>query len=150
MAEITLAPAAPWVAAAPFRAHLRHLVDATGLPWQVIVVAADVSLSLGDHLLHGRNGRPLKRIARPQAARLLGVTEASARAMSRAWVSSRPAERLVAHLVGRGWSAEAIADAAGVDRMTVQALAAGTAEHVPSLADARLRALLASLDRAAA
>ena len=38
-----MSPSSPehdWVLAAPFRAHLRHLQAATGLPWAVLARAA--------------------------------------------------------------------------------------------------------------
>ncbi|MGC3953993.1 MAG: hypothetical protein QM804_07045 [Propionicimonas sp.] len=40
-----------WVLAAPFRAHLRHLQAATGLPWEVLAWAAGVSPRLVRHLV---------------------------------------------------------------------------------------------------
>lgn len=62
-----------WVEAAPFRAHLRHLMDATGQPWQVVAEVARISLPDAHRLLHGRRGRPVRRISPQTASRLFWV-----------------------------------------------------------------------------
>jgi hypothetical protein len=63
-----------WVPAAPFRAHLRHLQAATGLPWEVLAWAAGVSPSLVRHLVLGNNGRHPRRISPLSARRLAELT----------------------------------------------------------------------------
>ena len=63
-----------WVLAAPFRAHLRHLQTATGLPWDALARAAGVSPALVRHLVFGNNGRHLRRISPLTARRLAELT----------------------------------------------------------------------------
>lgn len=66
-----------WVLAAPFRAHLRHLQAATGLTWEALAQAADVSPSLVRHLALGDNGRYPRRISPLVARQLLELTPAT-------------------------------------------------------------------------
>ncbi|MGO1972916.1 MAG: hypothetical protein ACTH2Q_08140 [Propionibacteriaceae bacterium] len=62
-----------WVEAAPFRAHLHHLMDTTGQTWQVVAEVARISLPDAHRLLHGRRGRPVRRISPQTASRLFWV-----------------------------------------------------------------------------
>lgn len=77
-----LVPAPPrkdaefWVSAAPFRSHLRHLCNETGLPWPVVALSAGLSVRHANALLHGREGRPVRRLPRPIALRLWCITAA--------------------------------------------------------------------------
>lgn len=66
-----------WVEAAPFRAKLRLLMAETGLPWQVIAVAAWIPQSQARALLYGRGGRALRRLYAPFAQRLFVLDAAS-------------------------------------------------------------------------
>lgn len=142
-------PRVRWVHAAPFRAHLRHVADETGLPWQVLAVLAGVSVSLADHLLHGRNGRPVRRLAHGSAVRLLEVTPEVAVTRAACWVSPERAARFARHLADRGWSPHQITDAAAIDLGMTRALLFGSPALVPRLVEARLQVLLAALDRRA-
>lgn len=63
-------PATLWVAAAPFRYYVHHLVGATGLPWQVIAAVAGLPQQQVRTLLFGRGGRLRPRLS-PYAARRL-------------------------------------------------------------------------------
>lgn len=148
----TVAPAdsTRWVEAAPFRAHLRHLCDVSGLPWPVLAMCAGVSVSLADHLLHGRRGRPVRRITHASAAQLLRITPADALALDRRWVDADESRRLVACLQKLGWSPERTAAASGLDVLVVRALLEGTTPTVARLTQLRLAAVLASLDLSAA
>lgn len=138
-----------WVHAAPFRAHLRHVAAVSGLPWPVLAVLAGVSTSLADHLLHGRNGRPVRRLARESAARLLELTPDVALTRAAGWVPPDRATRIARHLADRGWAAHEIADAGAVDHVVVRALLFGEPSLVPRIAEARLLVLVATLDRRA-
>ncbi len=64
-----------WVLAAPFRAHLRQVQAASGLPWPVLALAAGVSPALVRHLVFGRQGRLPHRISPESARLLLGLDE---------------------------------------------------------------------------
>lgn len=67
--------------AAPFRAHVRHIVAACGVPWPAMAVAAGVPLAAVQALLTGRAGRPLTRIEPRLASRLLAVDAVALAAM---------------------------------------------------------------------
>ncbi len=67
--------------AAPFRAHVRHTIEAAAVPWPAVAVAADVSLTAVHALLVGRAGRTQTKIAPRLAARLLRVDARELHAM---------------------------------------------------------------------
>ena len=62
-----------WVSAAPFRYHVHHLMGATGVPWQVIAVAADLPQQQVRTLLFGRDGHRRPRLSPYAARRLLAL-----------------------------------------------------------------------------
>ncbi len=68
-----------WVSAAPFRYHVEHLMAATGVPWQVIAVAADLPQQQIRTLLFGRDGRRRPRLSPYAARRLLALDVARLR-----------------------------------------------------------------------
>ena len=63
-----------WVDAAPFRAQLRYLMASTSLSAEEVAAAAGISARLADHLLHGRNGRALRRVSPETGRRLLRLS----------------------------------------------------------------------------
>ncbi len=69
-----------WVDAAPFRALLRHLMAIGSMSSDEIAALAGLPFQLADHLLNGRNGRPLLRICPLTATRLLMIPEPAVRA----------------------------------------------------------------------
>jgi hypothetical protein len=85
-----------WVPAAPFRAHLRLLLDFTGLPWPVIALQADVSPRLVRRLLFVDRGRRLPKLPRDSAIRLLLLNDVSLAELAHTRV---PAEETRGHLV---------------------------------------------------
>lgn len=90
-----------WVEAAPFRAHLRHLMEASGQPWQVVAKVARISLPDAHRLLHGRHGRPVRRISPQTASRLFWVDRRQLQEPG-----ALPTTRLVRGRAGRTASAE--------------------------------------------
>jgi hypothetical protein len=60
-----------WVDAAPFRAQLHYLMASTSLSAEEVAAAVGISARLAQHLLHGRNGRPLRRVSHETGRRLL-------------------------------------------------------------------------------
>lgn len=91
-----------WVSAAPFRAHVRHLQAATGLPWGVLARAAGVSPRLVQHLVFGRGGRHPARVTRESASRLIALDRSG---LARLALESVPATRTrhqVDHLLAAG------------------------------------------------
>ncbi|MGB4272089.1 MAG: hypothetical protein WBJ44_06805 [Propionicimonas sp.] len=99
-----------WVLAAPFRAHLVHLQAVTGLPWAALAAQAGVSPTLVDHLVFGRRGRRVTRLAPESAARLLAVTSAGLAALSGAWVPTAATAHRLELLVTDGCSVHDLAD----------------------------------------
>ncbi len=73
-----------WVDAAPFRAWLEHLMSAGGLSSAEVAALAGVSARATRALLTGRRGRPVRRICRLTAMRLLSVTPSR----KRRWVDA--------------------------------------------------------------
>lgn len=63
-----------WVDAAPFRAHLHHLMGAMSWTAGEVAVAAGISARLAEHLAVGRNGRTLRRVSRETGCRLMAVS----------------------------------------------------------------------------
>jgi hypothetical protein len=68
-----------WVSAAPFRYHVQHLMASTGVPWQVIAVAADLPQQQVRTLLFGRDGHRRPRLSPYAARRLLALDVAQLR-----------------------------------------------------------------------
>ena len=68
-----------WVDAAPFRAQLGYLMANTSLPADEVARAVGISARLAERLLHGRNGRPLRRVSSETGRRLLQVSVAQLR-----------------------------------------------------------------------
>jgi hypothetical protein len=98
-----------WVLAAPFRAHVRRLLEQTGLPWPVIALASDLSPTLVRNLLFGRDGRHRSRLPAPAARQLLALDAERLLGERRLWVPAEPAAAVVAELLREGCSPAALA-----------------------------------------
>ncbi len=122
-----------WVLAAPFRAHLRYLIDTTGLPWRALALAAGVEPSVVRGLLHGRAGRPLKRLDPDSAARLLRLSPATVDQMSRRRVPCEGLLREVAELYADGATVEDLSRWLRLPAPQVRALLAGRATYCSAL-----------------
>jgi hypothetical protein len=112
----------PWVDAAPFRAHLRYLMSVGQMSSSAVALLAGVSPRLAHRLLHGRGGRPLKRIAPVTARRLLRVTASEARAVRTRVVPARATTQHLGRLRAAGWSDDDLADLLGVGHATIAVL----------------------------
>lgn len=110
-----------WVDAAPFRAHLSHLCAATGLPWQVLALHAEMPLRMAEKLM---TGRPGYRLPRTYARRVLGLDAGGVRRLRSASVPAAPTASRLRLLLGQGIGPVRIASALGC-----------TSEHVLALAD---------------
>jgi hypothetical protein len=64
---------ATWVPAAPFRAHVLHTIAEARVPWPAFAIAAGVPVPVIHTLLFGRNTRPLRRLAKGVAGKVLAV-----------------------------------------------------------------------------
>lgn len=116
---------AHWVLATPFRAHLRHLGRTTGVPWRALALAAGVEPTLVRALLHGRGGRPLKRLHPEAARRLLELTPRSVEALRHRRVVAGEVPRRLRELRAAGVGTEELADWLQVPRSEVLALLEG-------------------------
>ena len=60
-----------WIASAPFRAHVTHLMQKAQVPWPIIAYQAGVPQSTVRTLLYGRDGKHRPKIVQSSAVRLL-------------------------------------------------------------------------------
>ena len=117
-----------WVSAAPFRYHVQHLMAATGVPWQVIAVAADLPQQQVRTLLFGRDGHRRPRLSPYAARRLLALDTAQLRRLQ---VRDLPAHfvRDSAHaLLATGVSLSEIAQWLDLDLYSTRRLVSGVGE----------------------
>ncbi len=112
-----------WVDPAPFRAHLRYLIEVSGLPWQAVVLCAGLSRDLGAHLLFGRDGRAIRRLHPGCAADLLAVQPHDLARLAAVRVPAASTTRRVNELLHGGDSVDDIAAWARVPAATIVALA---------------------------
>jgi hypothetical protein len=98
-----------WVLAAPFRAHVRRVLEQTGLPWPVIALAGDLPPAVVRSLLFGRDGRHRTRLPAPAARRLLALDADRLWAQRRSWVPAAPAAAAVIELLSGGCPPSALA-----------------------------------------
>lgn len=85
-------PRGTWVAAAPFRSHLVHVLAATSLPWQSLALHAGIPQRVAHALLFGRLGRPLHKLAPDLAHRILCLSDASLAALDNQAVAVEPTQ----------------------------------------------------------
>lgn len=123
-----LDPTGEWVDAAPFRAQLRHLMSGTALSAAEVATVAGISAQLAEHLLHGRNGRPVRRVSRETARRLLALTVRQLRSLQRRTEPAGRARWELARLHAAGWDQAAIADRVGASTAELDELLAGAAD----------------------
>lgn len=135
-----VAAADGWVEAAPFRAHLRHLMAVAELSPATVAVLVGISPSLAHRLLHGRGGRALKRINPDTARKLLRVTAADARAVRRRTVPSEAAVRHLRQLQAAGWCQSELAQLLGLSATAFAALVSGSEPSCTQLVALRAQA----------
>jgi hypothetical protein len=128
-----------WVDAGPFRAQLRYLMASGSLSVDDVAAVAGISARLADRLLHGRDGRPLRRISPDTARRLIQISDQHVRALPRIMVPAAPARLQLRRLYRAGWANLAIAERVGVPAPELAELAAG-AETCSLLLTVRLTA----------
>ena len=92
-----------WVDAGPFRAQLRFLMASGSLTVDDVAAVAGISARLADRLLHGRDGRPLRRISPDTARRLIQISDQQVRRCVGSWCPPPlPGSNCVAS-VARAW-----------------------------------------------
>jgi hypothetical protein len=99
-----------WVDAAPFRAQLRYLMASGSLSVGDVAAVAGISARLADRLLHGRDGRPVRRISPDTARRLIQVSDQQVQALRRITVPAAPARLPLRRLHRAGLENLAIAE----------------------------------------
>ena len=95
-----------WVDAAPFRAQLRYLMASASLTSaEEAAAAAGISARLADRLLHGRNGRALRRVSPETGRRLLRLSVETSGGAARTGPrrESPPASRRASGVDQRCW-----------------------------------------------
>ena len=112
-----------WVDAAPFRAQLRHQMATFALQSDDVAAAAGIPARLAEHLLHGRNGRVVRRISPDTARRLLCMSDDQLAFLGRLRVPSGPARLQLHRLRRSGWDDFAIAERVGVSAPELERLA---------------------------
>jgi hypothetical protein len=134
-----------WVDAGPFRAQLRYLMASGSLTLEDVAAVAGISTRLAEHLLHGRDGRPLRRISPDTARRLIQISDQHVQALRRIMVPAAPARLQLRRLYGTGWDDLAIASRVRVAVTELVEVARG-AETCSLLLTVRLTAAARSED----
>ena len=125
-----------WVEAGPFRAHLRHLMAVGGLDEQEAATVTGLPVRSVQHILHGRGGRPQRRISPHTAHRLLRVGTTEIVALRWCLAPAAPAQTAYEQLRAAGWSTLEVATAVQVPVQEVEALTG--ADRCPRLLVVRL------------
>jgi len=131
-----------WVDAAPFRAHVAHLMAAGALSMEAVALLAGVRTRAVARLMAGRDtGRPVPRRINAELARLLlEVRCGDVRALRCRVIG---AQTVIAHarlLRSVGWSESRLAAALGVDRGSLTGLLEGSATTCTALVALRAAA----------
>lgn len=130
-----------WVPAAPFRAHVNHVMAATGLPHDVIAAATGVPAGVVRTLVRGRDGKARPHLRRRDASRLLRLTAEEADRASRRLVNPHEAAVLLRLLVADGMDADEAGATCLLSLGQVDLLLTGRAFGVVETSLWRLRAL---------
>lgn len=131
-----------WAAAAPFRAYLHHVCDATGLSWTVVALQAGIPLGLVRDLLDVRPGRQVRRIASDLARRILSITPQSIEQLRTRTVPASASRDTLRQLLSDGWTRATLASHLHASVNELDALATGLLPEVPALFDLQLTELL--------
>ena len=133
--------ATPWVDAAPFRAHLRHVMAVGDMGVDVVAALTGIPTRAARHLLNGRGGRPVRRISPDTARRLLRVTSADARWAGQRLVPAPATAARLNDLLAAGHSLDELAVEVHIAAAELLALAEGRRDACTPLVEARLAAL---------
>jgi hypothetical protein len=133
-----------WVEAAPFRAQLHQLLAETGLPWRALAGETGVPDRVVRSLLHGQEGRAVRRIAPHYARRLLRMNAEDLSGALRELTTAEPSHAAAHLLLGSNWSVPQIAAMAELTEAETEALLMGRVTCIPR----RVQALLSAAVRA--
>lgn len=122
---------ADWIPAAPFRAYVRHLLEAADLPWCALAVLSDVPAAQLRSLLFGRRGgRPLRRLHPHTAARLLCLDAGQLRTLRYSRCDAGATRGLLIHLAEHGLSQAELAKTAELSRSDLRLILEGARTDV--------------------
>ncbi|WP_425309818.1 hypothetical protein AADG42_13980 [Ammonicoccus fulvus] len=119
-----------WVQAAPFRVHVRRILDSTGLPWRAIAGYAGVPDNVVRSLLGRPERRRLQRLAPHYAARLLALDPARIRRDLALPGSLEWARLWVDTLMADGWSVRRVAAVCGMSPEAIRGLRDGRTQRL--------------------
>ena len=114
---------ANWVLAAPFRAHVNHLMEAAQVPWPIIAHKAGVPVPTLRTLLFGRHGKVRSKISYQAASRLIALRPDDLVWLRTSQISAERAGARIRQLRGHQMSWKDIADWLFMDVATCQAIA---------------------------
>jgi hypothetical protein len=134
-----------WVEAAPFRAWVWYLMSGGRVGTADIAALAGISPCVLDHLLHGRRGRPMRRISPATASALLLVTAPQVADLVHGRAPASLLRRQLVRLRRAGCSESAIQRAAQLGPEELASLARSEAA-CPLLVLVRLSALVRTHD----
>jgi plasmid maintenance system antidote protein VapI len=138
-----------WVDAAPFRAHVAHLMAAAELTTGTLALLTGVQPRAIARLMAGRdNGRPVGKISPAMARQLLQVRNSDVRALRCRSVPADAVTLQLRRLLRAGWSESRLAAALGVDRRSLSALLDGSARGCTALVALRAAAAVRTLGSA--
>lgn len=149
MAEAVSEPDAEgvvWVDAAPFRAHLRHVMRVGEMSVEVVAAMTGVPVRAARHLLHGRRGRPARQISAETGRRLLRVTSFDARTVRQRLVSARGVAQQLGEIQRSGHPLTEVAAQTGIDLELLRELIEGRREVCSPLIAAQVTAVHIALD----
>lgn len=127
-----------WVDAGPFRAHLRLLMAVGALTATEVATLAGVSPRMVASLLHGRGGRPVRRIDPESARALIAVTAYQARSLRSRQVPAAESRARLRRLLAYGTALPGLADRLEVAPAVLEGLADGSASWCNGLLALRL------------
>ena len=129
-----------WVEAAPFRAHLSHLMAAGAMSSDMVAVLAGISPALARRLLTGRGGRALRRISPLTAAKLYQVTPQLVRSARRRPVPAGDAVARLQRLRAAGRTDGELAELVGLSSLALAELLTGRSSRCSQWVALRLAA----------
>jgi AraC-like DNA-binding protein len=131
-----------WVDAAPFRAHVAHLMAAGALSMEAVALLAGVRTRAVARLMAGRDtGRQVPRRINAELARLLLAVRCSdVRALRCRVIGAQTVIARSRLLRSAGWSESRLAAALGVDRSSLAGLLEGSATTCTALVALRAAA----------
>lgn len=129
-----------WVDATPFRAHAKHLLRDSNLPWRVIALAAGIPSEVMHSLIFGRHTGSIRRIRAVDGLALISLTAERLTSLGARRCFASDVPHAIAALNARGIKRHTIALFAGLRRAELASLTNGSATTCTNLARWRLLA----------